>query len=52
LADAIVRLVRDAALRERLGRAARITAARRFARERLGPEVLAVYRRLGFDAPA
>jgi glycosyltransferase involved in cell wall biosynthesis len=51
LADAIVRLVRDAALRERLGRAARITAARRFARERLGPEVLAVYRRVGFDAP-
>jgi glycosyltransferase involved in cell wall biosynthesis len=47
LADAIVRLVRDPALRARLGSAARGTATRRFSRERLGPEVMAAYRRVG-----
>jgi glycosyltransferase involved in cell wall biosynthesis len=47
LAVAILALVSDPARRERLGREARATATRRFARGRLGPEVLAAYRRIG-----
>jgi glycosyltransferase involved in cell wall biosynthesis len=47
LADAILALVGDPARRARLGKEARATATRRFARERLGPEVLAAYRRIG-----
>ena len=47
LAGAILALVRDAARRARLGGEARRTATRRFARERLGPEVLAAYARAG-----
>ncbi len=47
LADAMLALAKDPARRARLGAAARVTAARRFARTRLGPEVLAAYARLG-----
>jgi glycosyltransferase involved in cell wall biosynthesis len=47
LADAVLRLVRDPARRARLGAEARRTATRRFARDRLGPEVLAAYARIG-----
>jgi glycosyltransferase involved in cell wall biosynthesis len=47
LSGAILALLRDPSRRERLGAQARLTATRRFARERLGPEVLAVYRRIG-----
>ena len=49
LAEAILALTRDPARRIRLGTEARRTATRRFARERLGPEVLAVYRRVGLS---
>jgi glycosyltransferase involved in cell wall biosynthesis len=51
LAGAITSLARDPARRARVGAAARETATRRFARERLGPEILAVYRRLGCLGP-
>lgn len=44
LADEIARLARDAALRARLGGAARATAERRFARARMGRELTAIYR--------
>jgi glycosyltransferase involved in cell wall biosynthesis len=47
LAEAIVALARDPARRTRLGARARATAASRFGRERLGPEVLEAYRRTG-----
>lgn len=47
LAAAILGLARDPEQRARLGREARRTATRRFARERLGPEVLEVYARAG-----
>jgi len=42
-----VKLARDPAYRARLGAEARRTATRRFARERIGPEVLAAYARTG-----
>ena len=47
LADAIAELASDPTLRARLGRAARDRAVARFARERLGPEMLEVYARAG-----
>ena len=47
LAGAILGLIRDPARRARLGAEARRTATRRFARERLGTEVLAAYARIG-----
>jgi glycosyltransferase involved in cell wall biosynthesis len=46
LADAVVRIVRDPALRERLATRARETA-RRFTAERMAAEVLTVYRSFG-----
>jgi glycosyltransferase involved in cell wall biosynthesis len=46
MARAIVRLVRDAALRASLGAEARRVAVERFDRSRLGREVSAVYDRL------
>jgi len=47
LADAILALAADPARRASLGAAARASAVSRFSRERLGPEVLAIYRRIG-----
>jgi glycosyltransferase involved in cell wall biosynthesis len=47
LANAIRALAGDPTRRARLGAAARVTAAQRFARDRIGPEVLAAYERLG-----
>ena len=44
LAAAIARLCRDAALRARIGAGGRATAVSRFSRERLGREMLGVYR--------
>lgn len=46
LAAAINRLMADAGLRQRLGHHARHTALERFSRDRLGPQLLDVYRRL------
>ena len=46
LAERIAELVRDPELRARLGRAARITAERRFERSRLPEEVIPLYQRL------
>jgi glycosyltransferase involved in cell wall biosynthesis len=46
LAERIAELVRDPELRTRLGRAARITAERRFERSRLSEEVIPLYQRL------
>ncbi|MCY1036347.1 glycosyltransferase family 4 protein [Corallococcus sp. BB11-1] len=46
LSDALLRLLQDAPLRERLATAARHTAVRCFSRERYAREILAVYRRL------
>lgn len=46
LADRILQLVRDPELRARLGRAARITAERRFERSRLPEELIPLYQRL------
>jgi len=43
LADRVAELARDPALRERLGRAGRATAERRFNRARLAEELLPVY---------
>jgi glycosyltransferase involved in cell wall biosynthesis len=43
LAEAIARLASDAAFRERLGRAARLTATTRFDRSRLGRQIVNVY---------
>jgi glycosyltransferase involved in cell wall biosynthesis len=51
LARAVTDLVLDPATRRRLGEQARATAVERFPRERLGPQVLAAYRRFG-AAPA
>ena len=45
LALAMCRLAADAALRGRLGAAARAAATARFSRDRLGPQLLAAYRR-------
>jgi glycosyltransferase involved in cell wall biosynthesis len=52
LAAEIAALVSDPARRAHLGAAARATALRRFSRERLGPEILGVYRRIGAIASA
>lgn len=46
LAAAIARLAADSALRHRLGIQARQTALERFNRDRLGPQLLDIYRRL------
>jgi glycosyltransferase involved in cell wall biosynthesis len=46
LAARIAELVRDPALRERLGRAGRITAERRFERSRLAEQLIPLYCRL------
>jgi len=46
LAEAIRQLVVDPVLRDRLGRAARETAVRRFDRARLAAEVAPLYRSL------
>jgi glycosyltransferase involved in cell wall biosynthesis len=46
LAACVLRLVSDAALRERLGQAGRATAIARFDRARLGPETAGIYRAL------
>ena len=46
------RPVRDAALRARLGRAARATAERSFDRTRLAAELVPVYRRAAAEGPA
>ena len=46
LARAIEKLTSDAAMRERLGRAAAISSARRFTHERLAGELVSVYRSL------
>jgi glycosyltransferase involved in cell wall biosynthesis len=46
LARAVLELVNDAALRERLGRAARLEAEARFDRARLGPELFGIYQEL------
>jgi glycosyltransferase involved in cell wall biosynthesis len=51
LARAFTDLVNDPATRRRLGEQARAAAVERFPRERLGPQVLAAYRRFG-AAPA
>lgn len=45
LAEAIIRLLADPGERARLGAEARRTAVARFSRQRLGPQVLEVYRR-------
>jgi glycosyltransferase involved in cell wall biosynthesis len=46
LAARIVELVQDPELRSRLGRAGRITAERRFERNRLSEEIIPLYRKL------
>jgi glycosyltransferase involved in cell wall biosynthesis len=46
LATAIHRLVQDGDCRSRLAANARRTAVQRFARNRLGPEILKIYQRL------
>jgi glycosyltransferase involved in cell wall biosynthesis len=46
LVRALLELVNDAGLRARLGEGARAEAVERFDRERLGPELLAIYREL------
>jgi glycosyltransferase involved in cell wall biosynthesis len=46
LAEAVRQLAHDPGRRDRLGANARLTACRRFGRERLAPQLLAVYRRL------
>ena len=51
LARCIEQLAADAGLRQRLGRAARATAERSFARRRLTNELLEVYERIAPDAP-
>jgi glycosyltransferase involved in cell wall biosynthesis len=50
LADSIALLARDEALRTRLGRAGRAKVEVQFSRERLGRELVAVYRRYIQDA--
>jgi len=52
LAAAINRLMADSDLRQRLGHNARQTAVERFSRDRLGPQLLDVYRRLSNGAVA
>ena len=51
LARCIEQLAADAGLRQRLGRAARATAERRFARRRLANELLEVYESIAPGAP-
>jgi glycosyltransferase involved in cell wall biosynthesis len=51
LAATIRELVNNPARRERLGAAARLTVLERFARERLGPQVLDAYRSFGVIVP-
>ena len=46
LAAAIARLAADPALRQRLGENARQTAVERFDRDRLGPQLMAIYQRI------
>jgi glycosyltransferase involved in cell wall biosynthesis len=46
LADAIVRLLKDPALRERMGKAGRARAGQRFSAERMLKETLRVYQRV------
>jgi glycosyltransferase involved in cell wall biosynthesis len=46
LADALLSLAKDPGLRARLGAAARLTAAERYSRWRIGPEILAAYTRI------
>ena len=46
LADAIVRLLKDPALRERMGKAGRARAGRLFSAERMLKETLRVYQRV------
>jgi glycosyltransferase involved in cell wall biosynthesis len=52
LAAALIDLVNDPAKRQRLGAAARATAVARFPRDRLGPQILAAYRRFGAGVKA
>ncbi len=52
LAAAIDRLAANPVLRQRLGEQARQTAVRRFSRDRLGPQLLAIYRYLLQRKPA
>ncbi len=52
LAAAVSVLARDPALRQRLGAAGRRVAVERFSHDRLGGEMLAVYRRLSDRRPA
>jgi glycosyltransferase involved in cell wall biosynthesis len=49
LADKITCLARDASLRQQLGQAARATAERRFARDRMGHEIADIYRQIVAD---
>jgi len=52
LAGRILRVVRDPELRERLGRAGRVTAERCFERSRLAAQLIPLYQRLaGHSAP-
>jgi glycosyltransferase involved in cell wall biosynthesis len=46
LADAIVRLLKDPGLRERMGKAGRARAGQRFSAERMLKETLRVYQRV------
>lgn len=51
MAQCIIRLATDPALRARLGKAARVTAIARFDRDHLGPDLLAVYRSITQSSP-
>jgi hypothetical protein len=42
----LLSLAKDPALRARLGKAARVTAAKRYSRGRIGPEILTAYSRI------
>jgi glycosyltransferase involved in cell wall biosynthesis len=46
LAEALLSLAKDPGLRARLGAAARVTAAARYSRGRIGPEILTAYTRI------
>ena len=52
LAARILELAGDPALRERLGRAGRITAEQRFERGRLAGEIIPLYRRIAVQSSA